>query len=431
MHKNGKPINWDDLPIYPPPGEEDEYQGRVVEDRLGNRSYTLNTLVDQVINEYVAETFGRQDILAELEDAAQQIEHITEVTDYVLATEYIGLNPAEKKWLINRVHRDLFRFGTLEPYILDEEITEISISDLDEVYIRRGFGKLVRLEDFGFNHPLDIEQIFQRVLAPYGIELNEDDPFVEVGVHLAGRRLRISLIGPPIMPLYTAQIRLHPIQPLHLTDLADIVPDVARNLLEKIIAQGHGLLIAGDVNIAKTSLLGALLPSVPSDKRIGVVERAREIHQEFIIATTQLFSDATISFSDHLHNAQANVDVLFVDEIRWDEGASFWEVLTNEAIQQLVVSFRGKAHSARLHSAFMMGIRKAHQQLERQLIDHALESRLPFVAGLNMPSGASVPRLEFLGQWVTQGDGLMLEPLIEWDGATAQRTSIPTRYLLD
>lgn len=430
MSNNGKPINWDDLPVYPPPGEEDEYQGRVVEDSLGNRSYTLNTLVDQVINEFVAETFGRQDILAELDDAAKQIAHITEVADYVLATEYVPLNPSEKKWLINRVHRDLFRFGTLEPYILDESITEISISDLDEVYVRRGFGKLMRLPDFGFNHPLDIEQLFQRVLAPYGVELGEDNPFVEAGVHLAGRQLRISLIGPPMMPLYTGQIRIHPSQLLHLNDLAEIVPPVAQELLEKIIDKGYGLLIAGDVNSAKTTLISSLLPYVSPDNSIGLVERAREIHLDLLGSNTRLFSDPNQEFSAQLQQAQ-DVDTLFVDEIRWDEGASFWEVLNNEAIKQLVVTFRGKAHPTRLHSAFMMGIRKAHHQLERELIDDILRTRLPFVAGLNLPMGADMPRLEFLGKWSVQSENLELVPLIEWDGNVARRTNIPMEYPLD
>lgn len=431
MHrKNGKPIDWDNLPVYPPPGEQDEYQGRVVEDRLGNRSYTLNTLVDQVINEFVAETFGRQDILADLADAKAQVEHITEVADYVLATDYISLSPAEKKWLINRVHRDLFRFGTLEPYILDEDVTEISITDLDEVYIRRGFGKLERIEEFGFNHPLDVEQMFQRVLSPYGIELSEDDPFVEVGVTLAGRWLRISLIGPPIMPLYTAQIRLHPIQPLTLEGLGDIVPDVAQDLLTKIISQGYGLLIAGDVNVAKTSLLGALLPLIPMEKHVGLVERAREINNQLIGENVHLFSDPTQEFSERLR-AVADVETLFVDEIRWDEGASFWDVLNNEAIQQMVVSFRGKAQSARLHSAFMMGIRKAYQQLPRTEIDHRLQTRFPFVVGLNTPPGQATPRLEFLGQWQVDGTELVLEPLISWQDGMAQRTTIVIRHPLD
>ncbi len=428
--KNGTPINWDDLPVYPPPGEEDEYQGRVVGDRLGNRSYTLNTLVDEVINEFVAETFGRQDILAELQDVTQQVAHITEVADYVLATEYISLNPSEKKWLINRIHRDLFRFGTLEPYIVDEEVTEISITDLDEVYIRRGFGKLERLTDFGFNHPLDVEQMFQRVLAPYGIELNEDDPFVEVGVSLAGRWLRISLIGPPIMPLYTAQIRLHPIQPLTLESLSAIVPEVAQNLLTSIVAQGYGLLIAGDVNVAKTSLLGALLPLIASDKPVGLVERAREINNQLMGENVRLFSDPSQEFSERLQQA-TEVETLFVDEIRWDEGASFWDVLNNEAIQQMVVSFRGKAQTARLHSAFMMGIRKAYQQLPRTDIDHILQSRFPFVVGLHTPPGHEIPRLEFLGQWQAESAELVLEPLIVWQDGVAQRTDVAIRHPLD
>lgn len=403
----------------------EEYSSRIVGDTLGNRRYTLNTIVDQIIGQFVEETQGRQDILGEYDTLEKQRDIITELTDYVLAREYISLVQPERQWLIRKVYQDLFRFGPLEKLIADESITEISINRYDEIYFRRGFGDLER-SSIEFEHRTDLEQLLQRVLAPIGINL-EDDPFIEAGIVIAGRRIRLSLVGPPMMPNMSGQIRLHPKNELSWEELTSVVPPLAQELIQTIVGRGYGLMIAGDVGVAKTSLMRALLAHIPEEKLIGMVERAREIAlspamNTIIVSPSDL--EAARPFDKRLSSILENkIDTLFIDEIRGDEGAAFWQVLTNDDHPQLVAVFRGKANPSRLHSAFSMGIRKAHHQLSQSDIDSALLARFPFVLGLTSQQHTA-PIMEFLGQWQEEETGFQLEPLIKFDEGEWHRTSI-------
>ncbi|MCI0713224.1 MAG: Flp pilus assembly complex ATPase component TadA [Chloroflexi bacterium] len=400
--------------------EHDESNSsRIVEDVHGQRRYTLNTLVDKVIRQFVEETGGREDLLSEYDTKAAQQEIVREVTNYVLAMDYVSLPPQDLAWLMLRVWKDLFRFGPLEPYLLDNTVTEISVNKMDEFFVRHGFGELERIADVQFDHPADFEQLLERVLAPIGVRL-EDDPFLEVGIQLEQRPIRLSLVGPPIQSFYTGMLRLHPATPIPLDA---ILPAEAADLVHKISAAGHGLLVAGEVGVMKTSLLGHL---IPEDKSVVLVERAREIRQSFLPDGTIIISDPAQSFSDRLKESLTHSpDVIVIDEIRGDEGEGFWDVLNGEA--QLIAAIRGKTVAPRLHSAFSMGIRKAYHTIEQETVNAALMAKFPFVMGLTVPIGGTEPRFEFLGQWA---DDMGLEPLLHWQDDAIMRTDIQPRQAL-
>lgn len=389
---------------------------RIVENRLGNRRYTLNTLVDQVIRQFVEETLGRDDILSEFDSTEKQRDIITEVTDYVLATDYVSLAPDERRWLIQQVWRDLFRFGPLEPYLTDPDVTEITVNRLDEFYVRRGFGDLQLVPEVAFDHPADFEQLLERVLAPVGVRL-DNDPFLEVGIFIAGRRVRLSLVGPPIQPHYTGQIRLHSTEPRTLSELVDAEADA---FLQEILKRGYGLLIAGEAGVFKTSLLGTLLAGYED---AALVERAREVHDQ-LVGDTQIFADPNQSFAERLQAALAESGrAIFIDEIRGDEGDGLWPILQSD--RHLIATMRGSMNAARLHSAFSMGIRKAFHQMPQDEINAALIKQFPFVAALDVIGEETHPRLVAVGQWT---DDFALELLFDMVDGQLRRTSSSPRW---
>lgn len=412
--------------------EPDDLESHIVEDRLGQRRYTLNTIVDAVIQQFVEETFGRQDILSDLDAPQAQREAIAEVADYVLARDYVSLTPSERRWLIQNAQQDLFRFGPLESYITDPAITEISISRHDEIYARHEFGPLQPI-DVKFDHPRDLEQLLDRVLAPVGVQLS-DDPFIEVGIYMANRPIRLSLVGPPMMPSYTGQIRLHRPEPLILADLQTLIPAAAASLLQKIVQSGYGLMIAGEVGVGKTTLLGALITHLSEDKSVHLVERTREIHGDLTGTTVErspLIEETAVSFQDRLAAARHNKsDILLMDEIRGDEGAAFWAIIEQHKTRQHIAAFRGKTSATRLHSAFTMGIRKAYQDVPQQMIDERLLENFPFVIGLEHQHKDMPPSISFLGQWSQSENGISLIPLLEnRDGVWQRNDVLPARNL--
>ncbi len=392
------------------------YRRRLIADRFGERSYTLAALFEQAAQQFIEETQGRADILAELDTRAKQRAAIAEIVDYIIATEYISLSQDEKRWIINESHKEIFRLGPLAAALNDESVTEINITGPQDIHVRRGFGELERYEPT-FDTPAHFTQLLQSVLSPLGVDLSQSDPFLEIGLQLESRPLRFSLIGPPVSPFYTGLIRLHPIQPLQLDDLH--IPSIAAELLQKIVAEGHGLLIIGEGGMGKTTLLANLIQFANS---VGLIQRAREIHPDYLhehlkdYTTTPLHESSTIAFESGCNQAlDDHTAILFVDEIQGDEGGIFWRLLTESYAPQCILTFRSKDNVTRLHSAISMAIRKTHRTLSQDDINHALMARLPFVAVLSPPKPKADPRLVMLGQWAEVDGDLTLEPLITWD----------------
>lgn len=397
------------------------FGGRFIENRFGNRQYTLDALREKATQQFLDEIRGRADILQELNTPTKQRDSIAETVDYVIAVEYVTMTHVEKLWLIDHIYRDVFRMGPLDEVLSDATVTEISISGPQEVSIRRGFGELERwaghFEDY--DH---LNLLIANALAPFGVDTS--NPTLETVIPLAGRAARFSLMGPPIMPFYSGLIRLHPTEPIDLAALS--VPIIGRELLIKIIQGGHGLLIVGEGGIGKTTLLGNLLAY--STPHAALVQRGSEIHPLHMPATLTDYTEMpktehpTSVFERRLQEAlNQKPSAIFVDEIQGDEGGSFWRLLTSGV--QCVVTFRGKANAARIHSALSMAIRKVHQSLPQADIDSALQNALPFVLILSQTAPHTTPRMIQLGQWGQ--DGTSLEVLIAWEGDEPHLTDTP------
>lgn len=412
--------------------EKNGYENRLIEDRYGKRRFTLNALRERAVQQFTEETFGRTDILLELDSPAKQHTAVNETIDYVLAADYVAVSGEEKAWLRDRVYHDLFRLGGLDTMLSDESVTEISVAGPQEVFVRHGFGELERFEA-GFETQDEFAHLLQNVLTPLGIDLSKTDPFLEVGITLGGRAVRFSLMGPPMMPFYNGQIRLHPAQPRPLTEMN--IPPLAIELLQRIITGGHGLLIVGDGGVGKTTLLANLLGFVPESQKVGLVQRAREVHPAVITSHIHDYTGipkeelATAVFEAQIHKAlEDKVGVLFLDEIHGDEGGAFWRALNDNSASQLVATFRGKANTARLHSAVSMAILKTHRTLPQEGIDTTILQRLPFVVVLSEPAPKTEPRLVFLGQW---SPDMQLEALVKWeaDSEPVRTETTPGREL--
>lgn len=405
------------------PSEKDtDYSDRLVEDRFGNRQFTLDALREQSVAQFLEETFDRVDILSDLDTPKKQRDAVAETADYVLAIENVWVTAEERQWIVDSVYRDIFRFGALDSALHDEKVTEISINKPREVFVRRGFGELIPFDE-PFLNAAHLAQVLAYALMPIGVRLEESDPFLEIGLMMSGRPMRLSLVGPPMAVHYSGQIRLHPSQAIGIDDLKDsVIPTVAVDMVKAIMSGGHGLLIVGEGGVGKTTLVSNLLQFVDNIGKSGLVQRAFEIHPSQIPSQMTDYTalpktePSTVIFERQINAAMDNnMSTLFIDEIHGDEGSAFWRVLTEGDGLQCIVTFRGKANTLRLHSAISMAIRRTHRTLPQEDIDRAFLERLPFVLVLSRPNMDSNPRMTLLGQWTQSNHEMNLEPLVTWD----------------
>ncbi|MBN1564526.1 MAG: Flp pilus assembly complex ATPase component TadA, partial [Anaerolineae bacterium] len=251
----------------------------IVPGRPGRPSFSLAALRERIERQFQEETAHRTDILLELDTEEKRREMLAEVADYVLAVEAVTLAERDKRTLIDAAYRNLFTFGPLDAYLQDDTVTAITINGPYAISVQHGMGKLEAVAET-FDDPVQLAGVLERVLATGGAVLPENDPFLEVGVTLAGRAARLSLVAPPVSPHHSLDMRLHPRQPVTLTDLDtrwQMVPPPAAELLIAILRAGYGLLIVGDVALGKTTLAGALARSLPDDVMVRAAERAAEL----------------------------------------------------------------------------------------------------------------------------------------------------------
>lgn len=396
------------------PGEEPPETGArpggispIVPGRAGRPSFSLEALRERVEREFLAATTDRADILLELTARDAQRESVREVLDYVLAVEAIALSGRDRATLLDKACGNLFGFGPLEPLLADAAVTDIAVRGPRDVHVRRLMGAPERAPAV-FDDAAHLQGVLGRMLATAGLALPKDDPFLETGLTLAGRRARLSLVGPPISPDYTLDIRLHPAQPLTWEGLvaSGMVADRVADLLRAVIDAGHGLLIVGEAGTGKTTVAGAVGLSLAGAASVVTVERAAELSlaADAVRRVPVLAGSGSppTTFEDELRaGMDARTDWLVADEIRGDESAAVWEALTRPDPPRYVWIFRGSGQPHRLRSALSMVIRKSHPALDQAAIDRALAGRLPFVAVFRMDEGR--PRFHWLGEHVLGG----------------------------
>jgi pilus assembly protein CpaF len=396
---------------------------KLYKDKMGERHYTLASLRERIEDQFHEETSGRPDILGELDTREKRIEAVTEAADYVLATEYVNLPAREKHQIIEEAVANIFYFGPLDDYLRDPTITEMTFEGPFDAHVRSGFSEPKKLAS-PFDDVKHLERIVTAMIAPSGAALSDEQPFLEVGLTLHQRRVRLSIIAPPISVLYSMQLRLHPVNAFTLHDLIPgMIPQPAADLMLDSLQSGRGMIVTGEVGVAKTTLITALLNALPQKTGIVVVERAAEMALSDGI--TRLAAIPRSPFDESVERDFAaqvgeaiqhhNPTMLVLDEVRGDESEGLWEALSAQSITQTVIAFRGSSNPGRLLSALGMAIRKRQFGLESETINAAILQKMPLVAALHRFGPDAPPRLSLLGQWVAADDGsLTLQPLVTW-----------------
>ena len=397
--------------------------------RSGRPTYSLEALREMVERQFHAETGGRDDILSELTTPEAQRTMIGDITDYVLAVESITLDGRSRSALVEAARASLFGFGPLDPLLADETVTEIAIDGPQAIAVRRGQGKR-QSEDSRFDDAEHLASVVERLLAAGETGAPAGSVVTERGVVLNKRRARISALLPPLSPMISVQIRLHPPQPVTLDALAErgALPPEVVTLLDAIARSGHGLLIAGEPGAGKTTLAGAIAARLPLDASAIAVERAAEL------PLPDGFRRETASderpFADALRDALDQRPAwLVVDEVRGDEVATLWDALTGSSAPRLICVWRGATDPDRLRSALNIAIRREHPALPQEAIDTALATHFPFIAALK--ATADGPRLALLAETRLDGEALRIVPLVEARGGAWHVTGERPTHALD
>jgi pilus assembly protein CpaF len=381
--------------------------------RGGTRLYSLSALVEKVEVQFRAEYDADAPALIAANTPVKRLRLIIDVLNYVLAVESINLSNDDRAEAIQRVYSSLFGYGPLDSLLLDERITNLILEGEAKAAVRYGNGDLVPLGAL-FDDETHLSRIINRLLDDANAELSREAPFIEAGLIIGERPVRVSAVMPPYATALSVDIRVHPKQAPTLDDLvaSNFMSDEAFQLLRKIASSKYGFCIVGETGAGKTTLLNAMLAHVPQ-QQLASVERALELRlgESAVRFATQWRSDNTktpASFGEQILNAlESAPECVVLDEVRSDEPMSIAPLLELETSPRLIWAVRGVPDSKRLQSALGMLARRANIGIGEALV-HALYERIPFVITLakvrNHASGETDLKLFSIAEWQSRVD---------------------------
>jgi type IV secretory pathway ATPase VirB11/archaellum biosynthesis ATPase len=360
----------------------------------GDRFVSLAGLREHIEAQFIAETGWRADLLFQTTEADRR-DLIRDITDYVLATETVSLTRAERSAVQDEVYGNLFLMGPLSAEIGDPQVVEIAIRGPKDITVKRLSGESAG--EISFDDALHLERVLRYALLSESVEFGVE-PFIETGIRYGGRRARLTVVGAPISATLQANLRLHSPQPATLNSLLARgwldSPDA--DLLMKLITSTDGLMIVGEPNAGKTTLLQALLPYLPPVGGTAVIERAAELELPSGMghAVPTPGHDFATRITESLTTGSRT---LALDEVRFDEAAPMWAALTEPPAPRCIWVLRGSTEPLRLRTAFSMAVRRASQGIDQQAIHHALLNRLPTVVLMGRRDGQ--PRVLRIARW--------------------------------
>lgn len=220
-----------------------------------------------------------QNMVLERLDTTQDVEDnnlqslIYEVLQEYGTNEYLTM---EEKVDIGKLLFNTFRkLDILQGLLEDEEITEIMINGISNIFIEKK-GKIEQI-DKCFYSKEKLEDVIQQIVAGTNRLVNESSPIADARL-ADGSRVNIVLAPIAINgPIVT--IRKFAKESITMEKLIKwgSIPQELAQFLEKLVVARYNIFISGGTGSGKTTFLNALSEFIPADERIITVEDNAEL----------------------------------------------------------------------------------------------------------------------------------------------------------
>lgn len=269
------------------------------------------------------------------------------------------------------VQHSICGFGPLQPFFEDESVEEIWINEPGRVFIARaGVSELTPV----VMTASQVRDVVERMLRWSGRRLDLSQPFVDATLP-DGSRLHV-VIPDVTREHWAVNVRRFVVRPRNVHDLVSTgtLTAHAARFLEASVVSGCNIVIAGGTQAGKTTLLNALLGSVPARERIVSCEEVFEVrcnHPDWVAMQTR---DASLEGTGEIPLRRLVREALRMRPTRLIVG----EVRQAESLDLLVAMNSGMPSMSTLHAN---SAREAVTKL----------CTLPLLAGQNIPGDFVVP----------------------------------------
>lgn len=189
---------------------------------------------------------------------------------------HLGLSRQE---IINKVFDYMFGYGDLQPYIDDEEITDIDGTKYNQFVIKKGGKRQVIPVSFGNENIFDT--YCKLVAIRNGGILNENDSHCRVTDEKKRLRINVS-IKPRNVSGASISIRKHRRTSYTLEDLIELemLNNELGSFLCSLAQSDSSVMFCGKGAAGKTTLMRAFVNLLPEMERVLIVESDAEIYPD-------------------------------------------------------------------------------------------------------------------------------------------------------
>lgn len=168
----------------------------------------------------------------------------------------------------------------IEPMIKDDNITEIMVNGVDQIFIEKR-GKIVLTEEEFLNKD-ELEKLVRKIASRMNREITEMNPILDArledGSRINAVNSNIALNGPILT------IRKFPKKSINMEDLIRFgtITKEAAQLLGHLVEKKYNIFLSGGTSSGKTTFLNALSAHIGKEERIITIEDCAELQIEHI-----------------------------------------------------------------------------------------------------------------------------------------------------
>jgi pilus assembly protein CpaF len=200
---------------------------------------------------------------------------VAKLVSEIATEERIQLNELEESALAAELTDDMVGLGPLEPFLDDDNVTDVLVNGPLDVYVERR-GKLEKT-NARFRDAQHLVGVAQRIAAAVGRRIDEASPMVDARLADGSR---VNIVLPPlVLNGGTISIRKFPKHALTLDTMVrqeNLSPEIAQ-LLQIAARSRLNILISGGTGSGKTTLLNAVSQHIDTTERIITIEDAVEL----------------------------------------------------------------------------------------------------------------------------------------------------------
>ena len=200
---------------------------------------------------------------------------VAKLVNEIATEDRVQLNKLEEMALAADLSDDMVGLGPLEPFLDDEDITDILANGPFDIYVERN-GKLEKTAA-RFRDAQHLASIAQRIATAIGRRIDEASPMVDARL---GDGSRVNIVLPPlVLNGGSISIRKFPRENLTLDVMVQQqnLSHQAARLLEIATRSRLNMLISGGTGSGKTTLLNAVSQHINCDERVITIEDAVEL----------------------------------------------------------------------------------------------------------------------------------------------------------